>query len=143
MKERVAVQCFSSFLWNETCVFSAQINTCKRNVSYDEERWLMLLLMVGRSEKMAKPVEFIIDETFGVPGVGTVVAGTVKQGVIHTNSNLLLGPSVRDGEFHQTAIKSIHYKRLPVTSVSCPSPIVKAWTCWSWNCAKVGLRALI
>lgn len=70
-----------------------------------------------RSERAAKPVEFIIDETFGVPGVGTVVAGTVKQGVINTNSNLLLGPSVGDGAFRPTAIKSIHYKRLPVSSV--------------------------
>lgn len=62
-------------------------------------------------------MEFIIDETFGVPGVGTVVAGTVKQGVIHTNSNLLLGPSVGDGAFKPTSIKSIHYKRLPVSTV--------------------------
>ena len=71
-----------------------------------------------RSEKAGKPVEFIIDETFGVPGVGTVVAGTVKQGVIHTNSTLLLGPQVGDGAFRPTAIKSIHYKRLPVSTVS-------------------------
>jgi len=69
------------------------------------------------SEKASKPVEFIIDETFGVPGVGTVVAGTLKQGVIGTNSTLLLGPSPVDGSFHKTAIKSIHYKRLPVPTV--------------------------
>lgn len=78
-----------------------------------------------RSEKAARPVEFIIDETFGVPGVGTVVAGTLKQGVIATNSNLLLGPSPIDGTFTKTAIKSIHYKRLAVPKVcsqqeSCP-----------------------
>lgn len=30
-------------------------------------------------------------EVFGVPGVGTVVAGTVKKGVIHPNMSLLLG----------------------------------------------------
>lgn len=35
--------------------------------------------------------EFVIDETFGVPGVGTVVAGTVKQGIIRPNTTLLLG----------------------------------------------------
>jgi len=28
-------------------------------------------------QKAADPAEFIIDETFGVPGVGTVVAGTI------------------------------------------------------------------
>lgn len=38
--------------------------------------------------------EFVIDETFGVPGVGTVVAGTVKRGCITVNSSLLLGESL-------------------------------------------------
>lgn len=71
-------------------------------------------------------MEFIIDETFGVPGVGTVVAGTLKQGVIGTNSTLLLGPSPVDGSFHKTAIKSIHYKRLPVPTVLPPPPTLKA-----------------
>ena len=63
-------------------------------------------------------MEFIIDETFGVPGVGTVVAGTLKQGIISTNSTLLLGPSPTDGTFKPAAVKSIHYKRLPVSKVS-------------------------
>ena len=82
--------------------------------------YIVLTLKNGRSEKAAKPVEFIIDETFGVPGVGTVVAGTLKQGVIATNSNLLLGPSPIDGAFTRTAIKSIHYKRLPVPKAGNP-----------------------
>ena len=46
--------------------------------------------------KMKEEAEFIIDETFAVPGVGTVVAGTVKSGVIGVNSTLLLGPDVAD-----------------------------------------------
>ena len=71
-----------------------------------------------RFDKAAEAAEFIIDETFGVPGVGTVVAGTVKRGVINTNASLLMGPDIGDGTFKQTAIKSIHYKRLPVTQVS-------------------------
>jgi GTPase len=33
----------------------------------------------------------VIDEVFGVPGVGTVVAGTVKKGVITPNMTLMLG----------------------------------------------------
>lgn len=67
--------------------------------------------------KYGELAEFIIDETFGVPGVGTVVAGTVKRGVIRANTQLLLGPDVGDGSFKPTAIKSIHYKRVPVTTV--------------------------
>eukprot|EP00884_Botryococcus_braunii_P019205 jgi/Botrbrau1/5969/Bobra.104_1s0001.1 len=68
-------------------------------------------------EAASQFVEFIIDETFGVPGVGTVVAGTVKKGVITANTTLLLGPDLGDGSFKPTAIKSIHYKRLPVVKV--------------------------
>ena len=70
-----------------------------------------------RHDKVKEHAEFIIDETFGVPGVGTVIAGTVKRGVITTNANLMLGPDVGDGTFKSTAIKSIQYKRLPVTRV--------------------------
>ena len=77
------------------------------------------------SAKAAEHAEFVIDETFSVPGVGTVVAGTVKRGVIalggqgggSSSSALLLGPDVADGLFKPAAIKSIHYKRMPVTRV--------------------------
>lgn len=68
-------------------------------------------------ERQRDPPEFIIDETFSVPGVGTVVAGTVKRGVITPNCSLLLGPDLGDGSFKAAAVKSIHYKRLPVGQV--------------------------
>lgn len=84
-----------------------------------------------RHDKVKEYAEFIIDETFGVPGVGTVIAGTVKRGVITTNANLMLGPDVGDGTFKPTAIKSIQYKRLPVTRVSCcfglPQVLPSCW----------------
>ena len=72
-----------------------------------------------RHDKQGEHAEFIIDETFGVPGVGTVIAGTVKKGCITTGSSFLLGPDVGDGTFKPCAIKSIHYKRLPVQKVTC------------------------
>lgn len=68
-------------------------------------------------DKQREMAEFVIDETFGVPGVGTVVAGTVKRGVITPNTTLLLGPDIGDGSFKAAAVKSIHYKRLPVGAV--------------------------
>lgn len=49
--------------------------------------------------------------------MGTVVAGTLKKGIIRENSRLLLGPDIGDGSFKQTAVKSIHYKRMPVSEV--------------------------
>ena len=41
----------------------------------------------------------------------------MKRGHIATNSRLLLGPDIGDGQFKATAVKSIHYKRLPVAKV--------------------------
>ena len=35
-----------------------------------------------------EPAEFMIDETFGVPGVGTVVAGTLKRGTLNLQVRL-------------------------------------------------------
>mmetsp|Transcript_23542 Transcript_23542/g.65268 ORF Transcript_23542/g.65268 Transcript_23542/m.65268 type:complete len:580 (+) Transcript_23542:416-2155(+) len=81
---------------------------CFFNLMPQRQRWM---------ERASEAAEFIIDETFGVPGVGTVVAGTLKKGVIKTNSTLMLGPDIGDGSFHPSSVKSIHYKRMPVTQV--------------------------
>ena len=62
------------------------------------------------------PAEFQIDDTFSVPGVGTVVSGTVLQGYIKLNDTLMLGPDPL-GQFQSMVIKSIHRKRMPVREV--------------------------
>jgi hypothetical protein len=88
-------------------------------------------------EHTNEAAQFIIDETFGVPGVGTVVAGTVKRGVIAPNSTLLLGPDIGDGSFKPVTVKSVHYKRLPVGRVRVPlqpSP---------YTCTTPGRQALL
>ncbi|XP_043802671.1 GTP-binding protein 1 isoform X1 [Apis laboriosa] len=63
-----------------------------------------------------EPAEFQIDDTYSVPGVGTVVSGTTLKGVIKLNDILLLGPDPL-GRFIPIAIKSIHRKRMPVREV--------------------------
>ena len=60
--------------------------------------------------------EFLIDDTFSVPGVGTVVSGTVIKGVISSGQSLLLGPDLL-GKFDLVQIKSIHRKRMLVQNV--------------------------
>lgn len=57
------------------------------------------------------PVEFLITDTFSVPGVGTVVSGTVSSGIVHVGDTLLLGPD-SFGNFAPTIIKSIQRKRV-------------------------------
>jgi GTPase len=59
---------------------------------------------------------FQIDDTYSVPGVGTVVSGTNLRGTIKLNDILLLGPDPL-GHFMSIAVKSIHRKRMPVTEV--------------------------
>ncbi|KND01799.1 uncharacterized protein SPPG_03590 [Spizellomyces punctatus DAOM BR117] len=60
-----------------------------------------------------QPVEYQITDTFSVPGVGTVVSGTVINGIVHVGDQLLLGPDA-NGHFMSTMVKSIHRKRVNV-----------------------------
>merc|ERR1719163_1442211 len=46
-----------------------------------------------------------LDESFSVPGIGTVVAGLVVSGAISTKDDLLLGPNGL-GEFVPVTVKS-------------------------------------
>ncbi|KAI8850688.1 P-loop containing nucleoside triphosphate hydrolase protein [Chytridium lagenaria] len=64
-----------------------------------------------------KPVEYQITDTFSVPGVGTVVSGTIISGIAHVGDSLLLGPD-SSGNFTPTIIKSIQRKRVNVPCTS-------------------------
>merc|ERR1719188_2075435 len=63
-----------------------------------------------------EPSEFQIDDTYSVPGVGTVVSGTNLRGTIKLNDTLLLGPDPL-GHFQPIAVRSIHRKRMPVSEI--------------------------
>jgi GTPase len=78
-------------------------------------RQFLNLLPVRRDwENRAKDhAEFIIDQTFFVAGVGTVVSGIVNQGSISVNDSLMIGPD-GNGMFRPVQIKSIHCKRVSV-----------------------------
>ena len=67
-------------------------------------------------DEINKTVEFHIDETFSVTGVGTVVAGTLVGGTVSIDDILQLGPD-EAGRFKEVKVKSIHNKRLPVKTV--------------------------
>ncbi|KAJ0411229.1 hypothetical protein ATCC90586_003868 [Pythium insidiosum] len=51
-------------------------------------------------------VEMPIDETFQVPGVGFIIAGTVVSGHFKVNDTLLLGPDY-NGQFHKVIVRSM------------------------------------
>ncbi|CAI9739515.1 GTP-binding protein 1-like [Octopus vulgaris] len=74
------------------------------------------LLSTRHKYDVTQPAEFQIDDTFSVPGVGTVVSGTLLRGLIKLNDTILLGPDSL-GQFQSIVIKSIHRKRMPVKEV--------------------------
>lgn len=76
----------------------------------------MNLLSSRQPNTDEEPSEFQIDDTYSVPGVGTVVSGTNLRGTIKVNDQLLLGPDPL-GTFTPIAVKSIHRKRMPVSEV--------------------------
>jgi GTPase len=80
--------------------------------NFDLMRRYLNLLPVRRDwYGMAKePLEVIIDSTFYVPGVGTVVGGIVTSGVLQSNDTVWLGPNA-NGHFRQAVVKSIHVKQ--------------------------------
>ncbi|KAL2849098.1 P-loop containing nucleoside triphosphate hydrolase protein [Aspergillus pseudodeflectus] len=61
------------------------------------------------------PFEFLVNDTFSVPHVGTVVSGVAKSGVIHAGDTVLVGPDSL-GQFTTTTIKSIERKRIQVNA---------------------------
>jgi hypothetical protein len=65
-------------------------------------------------EARDQPAEMVIDEVFGVPGVGTVVAGTMKRGVLTAATQLLLGPDIGDGSFKVGASEARPSGRGPI-----------------------------
>ncbi|KAI5635475.1 elongation factor tu GTP binding domain-containing protein [Phthorimaea operculella] len=89
------------------------------NVSGENLELLTMFLNLLKTRMPAqddKPAEFQIDDTYSVPGVGTVVSGTTLAGVIRLNDTLLLGPDPL-GRFQPIVVKSIHRKRMPVPEV--------------------------
>ncbi|KAJ3407460.1 GTP-binding protein 1 [Chytriomyces hyalinus] len=62
-------------------------------------------------------VEYQITDTFSVPGVGTVVNGTLVNGIVHVGDSLLIGPD-SSGHFTPTIVKSIQRKRVNVPVAS-------------------------
>merc|ERR1712241_1095964 len=104
----------TNFVSERLCPIFQVSNVTGENMDYLK---MFLNLLSTRSPNTDnEPAEFQIDDTYLVPGVGTVVSGTNLKGTIRINDSLLLGPDPL-GHFHPIAIKSIHRKRMPVTEV--------------------------
>ncbi|MCE7737559.1 MAG: elongation factor 1-alpha [Candidatus Heimdallarchaeota archaeon] len=87
-------------------------------VGVDYLQLFLQLLPAKRIEEADQDLEFraYIDDIYHVTGVGTVVAAMVYSGTISTQENVHLGP-FNDGSFREVRLKSIHYKRVPTSSI--------------------------
>lgn len=62
-------------------------------------------------------VEYYIDTTWTVQGVGTVVGGFLASGTVSVGDKLYFGPI--NGGYEQVTIRSIHCKKIPVQKIEC------------------------
>lgn len=104
----------TNFVSERLCPIFQVSNVTGKNL--DLLKMFLNLLSTRMPNSDSDPAEFQIDDTYSVPGVGTVVSGTTLKGVIRLNDILLLGPDPL-GHFQPVAVKSIHRKRMPVREV--------------------------
>jgi GTPase len=71
--------------------------------------------LCGAFRPETDPAELRIDTVYTVPGVGTVVSGTLRAGTVEPNQTLFLGPD-KAGKWRPVLVRSIHVKRSPVAS---------------------------
>jgi GTPase len=104
----------TNFVSERLCPIFQVSNVTGENLEFLK---MFLNLLSTRSPNTdGDPAEFQIDDTYSVPGVGTVVSGTTLKGTIKLNDTLLLGPDPL-GHFMPISVKSIHRKRMPVSKV--------------------------
>lgn len=106
--------CATNFSSERMCPVFQVSNVTGQNM--DLLKMFLNLLSTRLKCNLGSPPEFQIDDTFSVPGVGTVVSGTLLQGYVKLNDTLMLGPDPL-GQFQPMVIKSIHRKRMPVKEV--------------------------
>lgn len=64
------------------------------------------------SYAVSQSSELQVDETFEVPGIGTVVSGLMIEGIIREGDELLLGPD-DEGKFSNVSIVSLQRHKIP------------------------------
>ncbi|KAJ3372117.1 Short integuments 2, mitochondrial [Allomyces arbusculus] len=105
------VRVAASFVSERICPIFLVSNVDATGLPYLRQ-FLNVLPMMGKYD-ITSPTEYSVVETFSVPGVGTVVSGTLTSGIVHVGDSLLLGPDSL-GHFMPTQVKGIHMKRVPV-----------------------------
>lgn len=64
------------------------------------------------TDAVSQSSELQVDETFDVPGIGTVVSGLIVEGIIREGDEMLLGPD-DEGKFSNVSIVSLQRHKIP------------------------------
>lgn len=80
-------------------------------------RQFLNILPSRNTKPKTDKVYYVIDSTFSVPGVGTVVGGQLMSGRIKVGDTLYLGPN--DGKYDTVIVRGIQCKRVPLQEVEC------------------------
>ncbi len=77
----------------------------------------LFLRLPKRATKLEREKEFLmyIDKVYQVPGVGVVVSGSIKQGVVNKGDEMFLGPDA-EGKFHGVRVSSMEIHHFAVDS---------------------------
>lgn len=107
----------SKKIHTESCVpIFYTSNTTGEGIDY-LKNFLNLLPKKKRKKNPLSNVELYVDSIFKVNGIGNVIGGHLLGGTINIGDKLLLGPD--NNTFNEIIIKSIHCKKVPVTTVTC------------------------
>lgn len=98
---------------NHVCPIFLLSNVTGENMHLLKDFLNLLPVRKDWSELKKQAAEFMIDRTFYVSGIGTVVRGMVLQGSFSVGDSVHLGPD-SVGRFRKIQIKGIHVKRTPV-----------------------------
>lgn len=95
--------------------------SCVTGEGLDLLRKMLFVLPKRRrhENKVKRPFEFLVDDIFNVPGVGSVVSGFVNAGELTVGSNchIFVGPT-DDGSYLRTVAKTAHIARIPTQHVT-------------------------
>ena len=91
---------------DKICPIFQVSNTNGKNINLLQNLISRLKPKICWDIKKNKDPLFLIEEVFHITGIGLVISGTMKKGIINVNDSLLIGPF--NGSYKNINIKTIH-----------------------------------
>ena len=79
------------------------------------QKFFNLIQKKSSNDNISKNIEYYIDTSWNIPGVGTVIGGHLTSGNIKVGDKLWIGPNTN--KYRIITVKSIHCKRVSLQEV--------------------------